>query len=247
MDIPVLFAFSAGVVAAFNPCGAAMFPAYVGYHIGGIQEHERGSKLYLVKILLRGFRLGFLVTVGFLSVFGSIGILLSVGAGFLAPILPFVGLAVGVSITFLGLWLLITGKNIAFISMSTVKVGGFNGGMSTVLFGCGYALASLSCALPIFLAAVGIVVGAGLSSGRTLQIVFGTISYSLGMGIVMTGITLTALLFEEAISRLITQLLGWINIVGKLTMVVAGLYINFYWLIGEGSEVLWMRMETLLQ
>ena len=33
-DIPIAFSFSAGIVAAFNPCGGAMLPAYIGYQIG---------------------------------------------------------------------------------------------------------------------------------------------------------------------------------------------------------------------
>ena len=34
LELSVLsFAFGGGLVAAFNPCGAAMFPAYVGYQL----------------------------------------------------------------------------------------------------------------------------------------------------------------------------------------------------------------------
>ena len=247
MDIHLFFAFSAGAAAAFNPCGAAMFPAYVGYHIGIGQKSSDTSYLSTLGVLLKGFRLGGLVTIGFLSVFGIIGILLSLGISFVAPVLPFVGIGVGTLIGILGFWLLITGKDFVFISLSTVKFGGLNSGLSTVFFGMAYALASLSCALPIFLAAVGIIVGAGLSTGKTLEIILGTISYSFGMGFVMTGITMGALLFEEALSRLIADVLKWMNIVGKLAMMAAGIYINFYWLAGEGSIVFWMRVESLLQ
>ena len=42
VDIHLFFAFSAGAAAAFNPCGAAMFPAYVGYHIG-IGQKSNGT------------------------------------------------------------------------------------------------------------------------------------------------------------------------------------------------------------
>ena len=247
MDIPLVFAFSAGAAAAFNPCGAAMFPAYVGYHIGIGQRLSGSSYLPTLGILLKGFRLGGLVTIGFLSVFGIIGFLLSLGISFVAPVLPFVGIAVGTLIVFLGLYLLITGKDFVLIPLSTVRFGGLNSGLSTVFFGMAYALASLSCALPIFLAAVGIIVGAGLSSGKTIEIILGTTSYSFGMGFVMTGITIAALLFEEALSRLIANVLRWINIAGKLAMILAGIYINFYWLAGEGSVVFWMRVESLLQ
>ncbi|MGH9112549.1 MAG: cytochrome c biogenesis protein CcdA, partial [Acidimicrobiales bacterium] len=34
IDAPVGFAFAAGMVAAFNPCGFAMLPAYLSWFLG---------------------------------------------------------------------------------------------------------------------------------------------------------------------------------------------------------------------
>ena len=50
MDVSLLFALSAGMVAAFNPCGAAMFPAYVGFQLGSSTESDN-----IFLILLKGW------------------------------------------------------------------------------------------------------------------------------------------------------------------------------------------------
>ena len=44
LAIPIAFAFSAGVVAAFNPCGVVMLPAYIGYKLGAVSETDNPLK-----------------------------------------------------------------------------------------------------------------------------------------------------------------------------------------------------------
>ena len=211
MDIPIFFAFTAGMVAAFNPCGAAMFPAYVGYQFGSSNSISGRGSIGPLGLVIRGIGLGTTVTFGFIAVFGGVGVILALGGRFIAPVLPVVGLMVGVSITIVGFWLLIGQKTLTFTVFTGTKLGGLDGGDRTFLFGIGYALASLSCALPVFLAAVGIVFGAGLSSGGVLKVLFGSLVYSLGMGCVMTCLTIGALFFEKSVSTLLAGLLPWVE------------------------------------
>ncbi len=246
MDIPIFFAFTAGMVAAFNPCGAAMFPAYVGYQFGSSNSISGRGSIGPLGLVIRGIGLGTTVTFGFIAVFGGVGVILALGGRFIAPVLPVVGLMVGVSITIVGFWLLIGQKTLTFTVFTGTKLGGLDGGDRTFLFGIGYALASLSCALPVFLAAVGIVFGAGLSSGGVLKVLFGSLVYSLGMGCVMTCLTIGALFFEKSVSTLLAGLLPWVERVGNLVMFVAGLYIIYYWLAGAGKEVLFLRVQQFL-
>ena len=117
---------------------------------------------------------------------------------------------------------------------------------STFLFGIAYALASVSCALPIFLAAIGIVVGSGLTVGTFLNVVLGSLSYSLGMGIVMTGVTLSALFFENSLSRIISRATVYVDILGKIAMLSAGIYLIWYWLMGDGRIILELRVDQLI-
>ena len=241
MNIPIYFAFTAGIIAAFNPCGMAMFPAYVGYQIGSISGTDG-----FIKLVIRGLSRGVAVTLGFVTVFGSLGLILAIGGKFIAPFLPFLGLGVGIGITLVALWMLYQKRTFALPGLSGFEVGSLTDVPSTFLFGIAYALASVSCALPIFLAAIGIVVGSGLTVGTFLDVVLGSLAYSLGMGLVMTGVTMSALFFENSLSRIISRATVYVDILGKIAMLGAGIYLIWYWLVGDGRVILELRLDQLI-
>ena len=241
MNIPIYFAFTAGIIAAFNPCGMAMFPAYVGYQVGSISGTDG-----VIKLVIRGLSRGVGVTLGFVTVFGSLGLILAIGGKFIAPFLPFLGLGVGIGITLVALWMLYQKRTFALPGLSGFEVGSLTDVPSTFLFGIAYALASVSCALPIFLAAIGIVVGSGLTVGTFLDVVLGSLSYSLGMGLVMTGVTMSALFFENSLSRIISRATVYVDILGKIAMLGAGIYLIWYWLVGDGRVILELRLDQLI-
>ena len=240
MDVPILFAFTAGTVAAFNPCGAAMFPAYVGFQLS-----RSSNSLSPFLIILRGLFTGIILTLGFVAVFGIFGILMSLGFRLVGSFLPFIGLGIGLLILALGMWLLLLGRNLSLPLLSSVSFGSLRGINHIFLFGIAYALASLSCALPVFLSAVGIVVGSGISAGGMANVIIGSIAYSFGMGLIMTLVTVAVLYFEDATQRLVSILIPHLETLGKISMVVAGGYIAFYWLFGDGSELLRFRIRNL--
>ena len=241
LNIPIYFAFTAGIIAAFNPCGMAMFPAYVGYQIGSISGTDG-----FIKLVIRGLSRGIAVTLGFVTVFGSLGLILAIGGKFIAPFLPFLGLGVGIGITLVALWMLYQKRTFALPGLSGFEVGALTDVPNTFLFGIAYALASVSCALPIFLAAIGIVVGSGLTVGTFLDVVLGSLSYSLGMGLVMTGVTMSALFFENSLSRIISRATIYVDILGKIAMLGAGFYLIWYWLVGDGRVILELRLDQLI-
>ena len=240
MDVSILFAFTAGTVAAFNPCGAAMFPAYVGFHLS-----KSSSSLSPFFILIKGLFIGFTLTIGFVVVFGVFGILMALGFRLFGSLLPFIGLAIGTSIFLIGLWLLLTKRSLAVNVFGDLSFGSFQGINQTFMFGIAYALASLSCALPVFLSAVGIVVGSGVSVAGVANVVVGSLAYSLGMGLIMMSVTVAVLYFEDATQRLVGILIPYVELIGKLSMVVAGAYIMVYWLIGDGAELLRYRLREI--
>ena len=240
MDVSILFAFTAGTVAAFNPCGAAMFPAYVGFHLS-----KSSSSLSPFFILIKGLFIGFTLTIGFVVVFGVFGILMALGFRLFGSLLPFIGLAIGMSIFLTGLWLLLTKRSLAVNVFGDLSFGSFQGINQTFMFGIAYALASLSCALPVFLSAVGIVVGSGVSVVGVANVVVGSLAYSLGMGLIMMSVTVSVLYFEDATQRLVGILIPYVELIGKLSMVVAGAYIIVYWLIGDGAELLQYRLGEI--
>ena len=240
LDISLVYAFSVGMAAAFNPCGAAMFPAYVGYQLGSI---EAGRNPLVAAI--RAIVLGLVATAGFIVVFGSMGLVLAAGGRIVGKFLPFIGLSIGVSIAVVGLWLLISGRHIGIMSASRVNLGEGRGTKSVFLFGIAYALASLSCALPLFLVAVGIVAGRTLSVGSAAETVIGTVTYGLGMGAVIVLATLGIVFFKGLVSKGMRVVFPLVEPIGKLAMVGAGIYLVYYWTVGDGSELLVLRATEL--
>ena len=90
IDVPLAFAFVAGMAAAFNPCGAAMFPAYVGYQLDTFRDEEQNTFVSSA----RGILLGLAATGGFIVVFGTVGLILAAGGRVIGKFLPFAGLGV---------------------------------------------------------------------------------------------------------------------------------------------------------
>ncbi len=238
IDVPLAFAFSGGIVAAFNPCGAAMFPAYVGYQLGSA-EAERSP----VVAGLRGVALGLAATAGFVVVFGAVGLILAAGGRVVGHFLPFAGLAVGIAIAALGLWLVVSGRKIGIMAASRVNLGAGRGVAQVFLFGIAYAIASLSCALPIFLAAVGIVAGQTLTGESFAVTVVGSLAYGLGMGVVMIAVAVGVVFFKGVAQRTIRRVLEWVEPIGNLAMVGAGAYLIYYWTAGSGSDLFRLRVE----
>ena len=154
---PLGFAFAAGVASAFNPCGFAMLPAYMGLYLGTSDEGD-GGRLDLQQ-LSKALLVGTSVTAGFVVLFAVAGAVIGFGArSAVGSILPWLGLTIGVLLTIVGSWLLAGGNMYTALAarMAThmgnparANVGGY------FVFGLSYGTASLSCTLPIFLAVVG--------------------------------------------------------------------------------------------
>ena len=226
------FAFAAGVAAAFNPCGFAMLPAYMGIYMGSGSEQD--DKKHLFKDLGKALLVGGSVTAGFVVLFGVAGTVIGVGArSLVADILPWIGLSIGIVLTIAGAWLLSGGKlYTALAQQASARMG--NPGQTNVrgyfLFGLSYGTASLSCTLPIFLSVIGTsfaVSSIGTSFGQFIL-------YAMGMGFVIIGLTLGMALFKGAMVGGLRKALPYIQPVGTWMMIVAGSYIVFYWLtLGE--------------
>ena len=229
---PLGFAFAAGLAAAFNPCGFAMLPAYMGLYMG--TGDENGRKRHVFKELGKALVVGGTVTAGFIVLFGAAGTLIGVGArSAVADILPWLGLGIGVVLTIVGAWLL-GGGNLytAFAQRAATHMG--NPGRANVrgyfLFGLGYGTASLSCTLPIFLAVIGTSFAVSTVATSFGQFVL----YGFGMGTVIIGLTLGMAIFKGAMVGALRKALPYIAPVGTWMMILAGSYIIFYWLtIGE--------------
>ena len=221
-----LFAFSAGMASAVNPCGFAMLPAYLGLYLGGGMAGAAGNPL---RHFPRALLVGASVTAGFVLLFGVAGVVIGLGASFLAQALPWFGLIVGILLAIGGAWLVSGGKiytGVAARAAAHIGEPTEVGIRGYFLFGVSYGVASLSCTLPIFLA----VLGLSAASIVFLEILLNFILFALGMGLVIMALTLGMAIFKGAMVRFLRRALPYIQPVGAWLMVLAGAYIIFYWL-----------------
>ena len=221
-----LFALAAGMASAVNPCGFAMLPAYLGLYLGGGTAGASGNP---IRHFPRALLVGASVTAGFVLLFGVAGVIIGLGASFLAQALPWFGLIVGVLLAIGGAWLVSGGKiytGVAARAAAHIGEPTEVGIRGYFLFGVSYGVASLSCTLPIFLA----VLGLSAASIAFLEILLNFILFALGMGLVIMALTLGMAIFKGAMVRFLRRALPYIQPIGAWLMVLAGAYIIFYWL-----------------
>ena len=221
---PLGFAFAAGMASAVNPCGFAMLPAYLGLYLGSNQEAP--PKRQLGKALLVGLS----VTAGFVVLFGTVGVIIAIGArSAVVGVLPWLGLGIGIILAVTGAWMVGGGKLYSGLAARAASRIGDPSQVSPkgyFLFGLSYGTASLGCTLPIFLTVVGTslaVSDLGASFGQFLL-------YALGMGLVIMGLTLGMAVAKGAMVGAVRKALPYVQPVGAWLMVIAGAYIVFYWL-----------------
>ena len=169
IDAPLGLAFAAGLVATVNPCGFAMLPAYLSYFMGlegAEDEDESGAGVKQALVV------GGTVSLGFLAVFGVTGLLINAGVRSIIDWIPYVALGIGVVMALLGI-AMFRGYE---LSIGFLKVQGGTGSRdkkSVFSFGVSYALASLSCTLPVFLSVVvGSIAGTDFISGFLTDVLF---------------------------------------------------------------------------
>ena len=233
-DVPIVYGFTAGMIALINPCGAAMLPAYIGYQLsrdGDLSGNSPGV------VALRGVFLGIVTTMGFVVVFGAIGTVIVFGGRGIISAMPYAGLATGTGVSLLAMWLLISRGHIGIIFASRISLGGDRGLFGLFLFGVGYALASLSCALPIFL----VVVLTSINSGGIITGLTGFLSYALGMGTMLILITVVVSFSQHGARVIMRRALPHMEWIGNLILLGSGLYIMYYWTFGTGGDQFLMR------
>ncbi|MQF89960.1 MAG: cytochrome c biogenesis protein CcdA [SAR202 cluster bacterium] len=223
-----LFALAAGMASAVNPCGFAMLPAYLGMYLGD-EAGGQAQEVQPVKHFGRAILVGLTVTVGFVLLFGLVGVVIGLGASFIGALLQWLGLIIGIGLALVGAWMVGGGKLYTGIAVRAASHMGNPAQVSMkgyFIFGISYGTASLSCTLPIFLAVVGISV-----AGRGAASVFGDfVLFALGMGLVIMALTLGMAFFKTAMVRALRKVLPYIQPLGSWLMVIAGTYIVFYWL-----------------
>jgi cytochrome c biogenesis protein CcdA len=212
----MLVALAAGMLAAVNPCGFALLPAYLGFLI----LDDTASKAAAVRNALK---LTVAMTAGFAAVFGVFGLVVAPLAGGIQRHLPWFTVVLGVALVGLGGWLL-AGRDLPTVKLPTGKGEITRSVGSMAAFGASYAIASIGCTIGPFIA---IVVGS-LRSANPLEGIAYFLAYAGGMGLTVgIAAVATALARQSIVRKLRSAGRALPRLAGAL-MVLVGAYVAYY-------------------
>lgn len=224
--LPFGFAFGAGIVAAVNPCGFAMLPAYLSLYLGS--QEEGFEKRSAIGRTFRAVLIGGVVSLGFVLLFGLTGVIVAAGGSAILGTMPWVGAVIGGALILMGLWML-AGRTVytGVFERLAARVGDPTamGVRGFFLFGLAYGLASLSCTMPVFLA----VMGGSLTAGSFVSGAGQFVSYGLGMTSVLLVLTLALAFVKKGVVSRLRGVVPYVQLLSAALLVLAGAYIVFYW------------------
>ena len=213
---PIAFAFAAGMVATVNPCSFAMVPAYLSLFLTDATSPDRSSAVRT------GLRVGAIVTLVFVATFALVGGVFSYVTTGIVNIIPWAALVIGLGLLVAGIIVLV-GRHLP-IRPIQIRFRRDGSVRSIVVFGVAYAVASVSCTLPIFLAVTTAATGGSAVNGLA---VFG--SYGLGMGAVLVALAIAVATSRDTTIRRIRGVMPYAERIGGWLLVASGLFIVYYW------------------
>jgi cytochrome c biogenesis protein CcdA len=216
----LLQAFSMGMVAAVNPCGFAMLPAYLSYFLG-LDDRSGSPRAGVVRALAVGLS----VSAGFLVVFFLLGVpFASVArAPWFLSKLPWVTVVTGLALAALGV-AMFRGFE-PTLRLPRMSRGTGSRELPTMfVFGVSYAVSSLACTIPLFLGLVaGSLTGADIAAGLGAFV-----AYAAGMALVLMALTLAIALTRQGLVQLVRRVLPHFHRIAGGLLVVAGAYVAYF-------------------
>lgn len=219
MGDTIALAVGAGMLAAVNPCGFALLPAYLSVLVLG--DDSPGP----ARAVARALALTAWMTVGFVAVFGVFGLAISPVASEVQQYLPWFTTVFGAVVALGGIWLL-AGRDLPRFRL--VRGGGGEALTRTVPamvgFGMSYAAASLTCSIAPFLA----LVVASFRSGSTGEGVALFLAYSAGMGVLVGVAAVAVALARRSVVTGLRRTGQWVPRLSGLLLLVVGAYVAWY-------------------
>jgi cytochrome c biogenesis protein CcdA len=218
IDAPLALAFASGMLVTVNPCGFAMLPAYLGYFLG-LEGRDRDVRASVS----RSLGVGLSVSAGFLLVFSVVGLVIYHLSSSVYEWVPWVTIVIGCALVVLGIAMLRGYEPI--VNLPKLNRGGrTRDGRSMFVFGVSYAVASISCALPIFITTViGTFKRENLASSLAVFV-----AYSLGMTLVLVALTVSLGMARQGLVRVLRRAVPHVVRASGVLLVVAGAYLVHY-------------------
>jgi cytochrome c biogenesis protein CcdA len=239
-------AFAAGLVAALNPCGFAMLPAYLLLVVRGQQSGERSAATDTpggsasandptgpINAVGRALAATVGMALGFLTVFGVFGALTISATSTVQRYLPYATVVIGVVLVCLGVWLL-SGRELTALTPRPFdlrwapNVRQRSWLVSMYGYGVSYAIASLSCTIGPFLAVTGAGFRAGFRGGSIVGGVAIYLAYVAGLTLVVGVLAIAAAMASSALADRLRRILPFVNRISGALLVLVGLYVGYY-------------------
>jgi cytochrome c biogenesis protein CcdA len=221
------YAFTTGMLAAVNPCGFAMLPAYLSYFLGidAAGARSAGPAPAPAASVRRAIAVSLVVSLGFMTVFTIIGAIVHAGGDVLIDWAKYITIPIGLALAALGVAMLL-GYHLPLTTPRLDKGGRDRTLVSMYVFGVSYAIASIGCTLPLFIsAAITSFTSKGALSGVLL-----VLAYGAGMALVLTALTVALALARGGLLTVLRRVMPYVDRVAGVFLVLAGLYLVYYWI-----------------
>ena len=220
------YSFIAGVLAAINPCGIVMLPAYLSLYV---YSNSDDNDITTSKKIRNSLNIILFVGVGFVALFSLSAVIVSLSSELIGDLIPFLSILLSMLILYFGIGEL-KGEQIfsSKISSLSSKIGNpkNTNPIGFILFGVSYGLASVGCALPIFIS----VVTKSINAQSNQRIFLDFISYSLGMLSVITILTAATFISINSTKKLNNFFRKWSYLVFGIFLTFAGIFMLSYWI-----------------
>jgi len=218
-----LFAYhlGLGMLAAINPCGFAMLPAYLMYFLG-LEGSRPGSQRASI---IRALIVSVSTSAGFIAVFLVVGTIARLFTNSLVVNAKYLSLVIGIALIVFGCFMLAGWRP----KFAMLQIGQGKERTQTVRsmfgFGIAYAIASLGCTVPLL---INNVFGSFSTEGYVSGVVSTTL-YGVGMGLTVTGLTVTLAFASGGLLRVLRSAMRYLDLVASVFLIATGMYLSWYW------------------
>ena len=232
--------FLRGMIAAVNPCGFVLLPTYLLYFLG--LEAGRPDSTQRAS-LRRALLVSASLTAGFVAVFVVVGGISTWFTSWIVEQAKYFTGVVGVGLIVLGIAMLF-GYELPFATPRLTVATHDTTVRAMFVYGVAYATVSLSCTMALFIPTI---FDAGERDGVAAGVVNGA-AFALGMGLLVTALTVTLAVANHALLRVLRSSMHHIQLLAAAFVVLSGIYLLYYfWVVdvNDGSGAITNAVENL--
>lgn len=211
------YSFMLGVLAAVNPCGFVLLPAYLAYFLGVDSSQDERAPLS------RALKVSAVVSGGFLLVFLVIGTISRLFTQWIEMNAKYAGFVVGIGMICLGVAMLLGWKPSFTTPGLTVRRD--HSLRAMFFFGVAYAVASIGCTIGFLTTAIlGSISVHGFASG-----VLSIVLYGLGMALLVSTVTISMAFARTGLVKVLKRGLPYADRAAGVFILLTGAYLSWYW------------------